>query len=186
MIKVTTISGQPEPITMKRSELHTLPEYFDRYMLLCDDVTHLEALQTSLHELENFPVTKWEVLGTKTYAPGKWTIADIVQHLTDTERVFAYRALCFARGQREVKPFDEDGFAQMANAGSRNLSELINEAIEVRKATLSLYKSFSSEMLDRTGISFKGEYSVRHIGFIFPGHQRWHFRVMEERYLPLL
>ena len=86
---------------MKRSEI-TLPEYFDRYINKCDDVTILEALQQSLQELENAPIEKWKQLGDKVYAPGKWTIREILQHLIDTERVFSYRATAFSRGDENV------------------------------------------------------------------------------------
>jgi hypothetical protein len=152
---------------------------------MADDVTLMEALETSLTELEDAPVNEWKAIGNYVYAPGKWTIKDIIQHLIDTERVFSYRALSFARGEKEVKPFDEDNYGKMANANSRTIEDLLEEAIGLRKATILLYKSFSPEMLNRVGIGFKGEYSVHAIGFIFAGHQRWHFKVIEERYLAL-
>lgn len=170
---------------MTRSQL-ILPEYFDRYINKTDDVTVMESLQISLKELENAPLDKWKNLGDQVYAPGKWTIKDIIQHLTDTERVFSYRAMSFARGEKEVRSFDEDAYASAANANSRTLEDLIEEAIAVRKATIHLYKSFSAETLEKTGIGFKGEYTVHAIGFIFGGHQRWHIDVINERYMPLL
>ncbi len=171
---------------MTRTQLPHLPEYFDRYINRADDVTVLEALQISLQELENAPIEKWEALGNKVYAPNKWTVKDILQHLTDTERVFAYRALSFARGEKQVMPFDEDLYGANANAQERSLTSLLEEAIVVRKATILLYKSFSAEVLEKVGIGFNGEYSVHAIGFIFCGHQRWHVKVIEERYFPLL
>ncbi|MBL7703576.1 MAG: DinB family protein [Ferruginibacter sp.] len=170
---------------MTRSQLNPMPEYFDRYINMADDVTLMEALETSLTELKNAPVDEWKAIGDYVYAPGKWTIKDILQHLTDTERVFSYRALSFARGEKEVRPFDEDNYGKMANANSRTIEDLLEEAIAVRKATILLYKSFSPAMLNSMGIGFKGEYSVHAIGFIFAGHQRWHFKVIEERYLHL-
>lgn len=170
---------------MKRSEL-TLPVYFDRYMNKTDDVTVMEALQISLNELESAPKEKWKMLGDAVYAPNKWTIKDILQHLIDTERVFCYRALSFARGEAEVKPYDENNFAQMANAHHRTIEHLLEEAIALRKATILLFNSFSNEMLAKIGMGFKGEYSVHSIGFILGGHQRWHFEIIEERYIPLL
>ncbi len=170
---------------MKRNEI-TLPEYFDRYILKCDDVTLLESLEISLNELKNAPVDKWKALGDKVYAPGKWTVKDILQHIIDTERVFCYRALSFARGEKKVMSYDEDDFAKSAQAINRTLEDLLEEAILLRQTTILLYKSFTDEMLSRTGMGFKGEYSVAAIGFIFGGHQRWHFGVIEERYFPML
>jgi DinB superfamily len=172
--------------TMTRSQLYPLPEYFDRYITLNDDVTLAEALQTSLQELENAPIEKWQQLGHAVYAPGKWTVKDMLQHLTDTERVFVYRATAFARGQKEVLPFDEELFAKNANASARTLEHIIEEAIAVRKATIYLYQSFTADMINAIGNGVKGEYSVHAIGYIIAGHQRWHVKILEERYYPLL
>lgn len=171
---------------MKLSALEKLPAYFDRYILMNDDVTVLESLQQSKHELQHAPVTVWQQLGDKIYAPGKWTVNDVLQHLIDTERVFAYRALSFARGEQTVASFDENGYARSAFANRRTIEALWLEAILVRETTIALYKSFDESMLNRSGMGFKGEYSVHDIGYIIGGHQRWHFRILEERYYPLL
>lgn len=167
---------------MKRSEI-TLPAYFDRYINLTDDVSVMESLQISLSELQHAPIDTWRAIGDKVYAPGKWTIKDILQHLIDTERVFCYRALSFARGEAEVKSYDEDAYASMAGAIDRSLEDLLEEAIAQRKSTIHLYSSFTPDMLARIGMGFKGPYSVHAIGYIFGGHQRWHFKMIEERYM---
>ncbi len=171
---------------MKKSQINPMPEYFDRYINMAEDVDLSTSLKISLQELENAPVEKWKTLGNKTYAHNKWTVKDILQHLIDTERVFSYRALSFARGEKAVSPFDEENYGKMANANRRTVEDLLEESILVRKSTIQLYESFTNEMLNRIGISFKGEYSVLAIGFIFPGHQRWHFKVLAEKYYPLL
>lgn len=171
---------------MKRSELYPMPEYFDRYILLADDIEMLEALQISLYELENIPLDLWQSLGNQVYAPGKWTIKDLMQHMIDTERIFSYRAVSFARGDEQVPLYDEDEFAKNAHANERTLDALIAEAIALRKSTIHLFQSFTDDMLAKLGNGFKGEYSVHAIGFILAGHQRWHFKVIEEKYLPLL
>jgi hypothetical protein len=171
---------------MTRSQINPMPEYFDRYIKMADDVDLSTALKISLQELENAPIEKWKALGQKTYAPDKWTVKDILQHLIDTERVFNYRALSFTRGENSVTPYDEENYGKMANANRRTIEDLIEESILVRKSTIKLYESFTNEMLNRVGMGFKGEYSVLAIGFIFPGHQRWHFKILEEKYYPLL
>ncbi|MBL7977681.1 MAG: DinB family protein [Bacteroidetes Order II. Incertae sedis bacterium] len=171
---------------MTRSQLNPMPAYFDRYINMTDEVTVEQALQTSLDELQQAPLEAWQTVGKAVYAPGKWTIPDILQHLIDTERVFCYRALSFARGEKEVQSYDEDGYGKMAKATQRSLEDLLEEALAVRKATLLLFQSFDSEMRERIGEGFKGPYSVHSIGFILAGHQRWHFRTIEERYLPLV
>lgn len=171
---------------MKRSQLLSMPEYFDRYINMNDDVELKDALQISESELIHAPIEKWKALGNKVYAPGKWTVKDLLQHIIDTERVFAYRALAFARGQSKVLPFDEEMFANQAIAIKRNIDDLFNEALNLRKSTIDLFQSFSDEMLMQEGLSFKGTYKVCDIGFIISGHQRWHFKVLEERYYGMM
>ena len=168
---------------MKRTEIYPMPEYFDRYINLADDIELNEALQISCDELNHLPVDLWKNIGDKVYAPGKWTIRDILQHMIDTERIFAYRALCFARGEANRMPsFDENEYAQNTSANQRSLEELIAELKLVRETSMMLYNSFTDEMLLRAGVSFRGSYSVLAIGFIMVGHQRWHLNIIQERY----
>lgn len=172
---------------MKRSDINPMPEYFDRYINLADDVELMDALETSIKELHNLPIEQWKAIGDKVYAAGKWTIKDIVQHMIDTERILAYRALCFARGEAAQLPsYDEDSYAHNANANNRTLEDLIAEWVLVRTSFVALFKSFTPSMLLQTGLGFKGRYSVLAIGFIMAGHQRWHSKIIEERYLPLV
>jgi DinB family protein len=172
---------------MKRSELNPMPEYFDRYINKCDDVELPEAIQTSIEELDRLPVDKWKALGNKVYAPGKWTVKDILQHLIDTERIFSYRALAFARNETQaMPPFSEDDYAVSADANNRTIEELISELRTTHLSVKSLYESFTPAMLNKMGKGFKGEYSVVSIGFVLAGHQRWHFDVLKEKYYPLL
>lgn len=172
---------------MKLSEIEPKPEYFDRYMNKCDDVEVLQAIQTSIDELSDNEIKVWRTIGDKVYAPGKWTIKDILQHLIDTERIFSYRALVFARGDSQLPPsFSEDEYASAANGTNRTIDDLVNELKHLHQATLALYRSFTPEILNRLGKSFVGKYSVRDIGFILAGHQRWHLGVIHNQYKPLL
>jgi len=168
-----------------RTQLPSLPEYFDRYITQVDDVDVMEALDTSLKELARVPIEQWKFIGDGVYAPGKWTIKDILQHVIDTERVFSYRALSFARGEGKALPFNEELYGKNALATRRSLHDLIEEAILVRKSSILLFQNFDDSMLNQIGVGVKGEYSVHDIGFIIAGHQRWHFNVINERYLPL-
>lgn len=172
---------------MKRSELTPIPEYFDRYINKCDDVELLEAMRIAINELDAFPIEKWKALGDKVYAPGKWTVKDILQHLIDTERIFCYRALAFARNEMQTMPmFSEDEYAVSAEAVNRNIEDLVNELRTTHVAAMSLFKSFTPAMLNKVGKGFRGMYSIASIGFILPGHQRWHLAVLEEKYYHLL
>ena len=173
---------------MKRSEINPLPNYFDRYILQYDEnTTILEAIQMSIDELDNLPLEQWKALGSQVYAPNKWTLKDILQHIIDVERIFSYRAMSFARGEAQRLPsFDENTYALNTDANNRSFEDLIEELKIVHASTKVLFQSFTPEMLLKTGISFKGEYSVAAIGFTLAGHQKWHFKIIEERYIPLL
>jgi DinB superfamily len=173
---------------MKRSEINPLPEYFGRYIIQYGENTSiLEAIQLSIDELDAIPLDKWKALGSKVYAPNKWTLKDILQHLIDTERIFGYRAVAFARGDtQQLPPFSEDDYAANTVANTRSFEDLIAELKMVHYSTRALFKSFTPEMLNRKGMGFKGEYSVAAIGFTLPGHQRWHFKIIEDKYLSLL
>lgn len=172
---------------MKRSELNPMPNYFDRYINLAEDVELFDALQISLQELENAPIDKWKALGDKVYAPDKWTIKDLLQHLIDTERIFGYRMLAFARKEpQKMLGYDEELYARNANANHRTIEDLLAELKIGRLSFIQLYKSFTDEMLHTIGKGYSSEYSVISMGFMIAGHQRWHFKVLEEKYYPLL
>ncbi|MBB4807278.1 hypothetical protein HNP38_002582 [Chryseobacterium defluvii] len=173
---------------MKKSDIKKMPSYFDRYIDLAEDVPLSESLQISLQELEDAPIEKWRALGEKVYAEGKWTIKDILQHYIDTERVFAYRITAIARGDKQkMLPYDEEAFARNTTANSRTVEDLLEELILVRKGTIAMYKSFDEKMLHQSGNGFNGmQYCPLALGFMLAGHQRWHFRVIQEKYYPLL
>jgi uncharacterized damage-inducible protein DinB len=144
----------------------------------------VEELEISVHRLVKFvreiPMDKFDY----RYAEGKWTIKDILLHLIDSERIFAYRALRFARNDKtELPGFDENSYVDEANANQRSIQDLLTELLVVRQASLTLFKSFSEEQLLCKGIASNNPMSVRALGFIIIGHQNHHQKVFEERYL---
>lgn len=173
--------------TMKPSQLQTseYPTYFGNYISqVSDEYTLIEELEISVHRMikfvQNIPLDKFDY----RYAEGKWTIKDILQHIIDAERIFAYRALCFARNDKTDLPgFDENNYVDEAQANSRSIQELLTELAVVRQASLSLFKSFSIDELARQGFANENPMSVRAIGFVIIGHQNHHQRIFEERYL---
>jgi len=173
---------------MKQSDIKKMPDYFDRYIFLTDDVTYMDALNISLHELEKAPLDKWITLGEKVYAPGKWTIKDILQHCIDTERVFTYRITAIARGDKQnMLSFDEEDYAKNANAHHRSVEGLLEELILIRKATIAMFASFTPLMLHQLGNAYNGnQYCPLSLAFTLAGHQRWHFTILKEKYYPLL
>lgn len=164
-----------------------MPEYFDRYINLNGDVELSEAFDASLAQLENLDVEKLERLGGKVYAPGKWTVKTIFQHLTDFERILGYRALLFARKDKNARQgVDENLLAETARADRRTIEEIIAELVCARRASKSLFAGFDDEMLRCTGTNWKYEISVLAMGFAIAGHQIHHLKIIEDRYFPLL
>jgi uncharacterized damage-inducible protein DinB len=172
---------------MKSTELKPdeFPAYFANYLnQVSDEYTLVEELEISVHRLikfvQNIPLDKFDY----RYAEGKWTIKDILQHLIDAERIFAYRALRFARNDKtELKGFEENDYVDEANANKRSIQELLTELAVVRQASLSLFKTFSEEEFLRKGIASNNQISVRALGFAIIGHQNHHQKIFEERYL---
>jgi hypothetical protein len=118
------------------------------------------------------------------YAPGKWSIKEVVGHLSDSERVFSYRALRIARNDRTPLPaFDENAWMPYGNFDARSLADLLDELKHVRRSTLALYGSLTPEMVARQGTASQKEVTVRALIYITAGHERHHRRMLEERYL---
>jgi uncharacterized damage-inducible protein DinB len=172
---------------MKPSDLNAdeYASYYGTYInQVSEEYTLTEELEISVHRLikfvQNIPMDKFDY----RYAEGKWTIKDILQHLIDAERIFAYRALRFARNDKTaLASFEENDYVDEANANKRSIQELLTELAVVRQATLSLFKSLSNEELMRKGIASNNPISVRALGFVIIGHQNHHQRVFKERYL---
>ncbi|GAA4430039.1 DinB family protein [Pontibacter saemangeumensis] len=118
------------------------------------------------------------------YAKGKWSIKEVMVHLMDTERIFAYRALRFARGDKtELPGFEQDLYINPSQADARPVNDVLAEYIAVRNATIALFKSFSEEALMQTGIGSGIKMSVRALGFAILGHEVHHLKIIRERYL---
>lgn len=172
---------------MRLSDINPLPNYFSRYMELAGNIHHMEALQYLTADIDVAPVKQWELLGDHVYLPGKWTIKTIIQHIIDTERVFIYRALAYARGEKEkVLGFDENEYANQAPVADRTIQDLLHELNHTHESARLLFASLPDELLQNTCQGFAGEYIVGAVPFILLGHQRWHFSIIEERYLPIL
>ena len=120
-----------------------------------------------------------------TYAPGKWTLKEVVGHLADDERIFAYRALCIARADgRPLPGFDENVYVQAAGFEQRTLEDLLGEYRSVRKASIALFRGLTPEAWLRKGIVNGYEASARGLAFHIAGHELRHLRSLGEKYLP--
>ncbi|MDN3723441.1 DinB family protein [Aequorivita sp. SDUM287046] len=158
--------------------------YYKHYLELVENDSLMEALHSGLEStstyFRNLPEEKW----CFQYAADKWTPKDILQHIADTERVFSYRALYFARSTDAVlKGFDENVFAQTARANQRTVDDLLENYRNVRLSTLSLFKNFDELQLIQTGNANGSNMSVRAAGFIICGHEIHHRNIITQRYL---
>ena len=172
---------------MKRSDIKLMPEYFSKYIILVDDIELDDAFQNNINTLTGLDVDKLVLLGDKTYAPGKWTVKDIFQHMIDTERVMGYRTLRFARMDGVVpQGYDQELFVANADASHRALGPIVEEFKLLHQATGMMFRSFSDQILQATGINWNKEMSVLSMGFLITGHVIHHMKVINEKYLPLL
>ncbi|MFZ0598507.1 MAG: DinB family protein [Flavobacterium sp.] len=157
---------------------------FANYVSEAGEVNLIEELEISLHDfirfVQNIPLDKFDY----RYAEGKWTIKEIIQHLIDCERIFAYRALRFSRNDKTALPgFEENDYVDNTEADKRGIQDLLTELSAVRHSTLLFYKSLSDEQLKRTGTASTHQISAGALGFVIIGHQKHHQKVFEERYL---
>lgn len=158
--------------------------YYKKYIDLVDTEDINDALEYGTSQMikltNNIPPTKYDF----AYAPGKWTVKEGLIHLIDTERIFAYRALRFARGDKQELPgFDQDEYVPKSKGHQRSFSAIMKEYKSVRQASISLYKSFDEEMLSQAGTASGNPFSVRALGYIIAGHEIHHRNLLKERYL---
>lgn len=158
--------------------------YFARYIGLVPDGDLLQMMERQLSEtlnlLRGLPPAKAEF----RYAPDKWSIKQVIGHVSDTERVFCYRALCFSRADDTPLPaFDENEYVRRANFGDRTLADLAAEFEAVRHSTLHLFRSLDDAALLRRGVANNNGFTVRAIAYIIAGHERHHVKILRERYL---
>lgn len=169
-------------ITAPPSE--TFATYYEKYITRLDGKDPLHTLESLILDLK---VLLSEVPDEKEdfrYAQGKWSVKEVVGHMMDTERIMACRALCIARGEKQSLPgFDENEYVNVANFGKRSLYDLSHEFGFVREATISLFKNFSKEELDRKGVANDNPVTPRALLYIIAGHHLHHQTILQERYL---
>lgn len=159
------------------------PEFYRGYLARVPDgdvLAHLEqqgrATVERLRDLD-------EGAAGSAYAPGKWTVKDVLGHLIDVERVFSYRALCCARGEPTPQPgFDQDAYVASGGFGGRRLSALLSEYERVRAATLALYAGLAPEAWERRGVANGVPLTPRLLAWVTAGHELHHLAVLRERY----
>ena len=165
-------------------DFNTLPKFYTHYVNQVKDLDMLDGLEQSGKQMISIINNISEEMGEYRYEKGKWSIKELICHVMDAERIFAYRALRFARkDSTELPGFEENDYAPQANAHARTLKQLVVEVENLRRSTLDLFASFTPEMLQRKGSANKNVVSVVNIGYIISGHESHHRNVLNERYL---
>ena len=172
---------------MKKEQLPFLPKYFDRYIHRVTENDLMLAFADSEQVFVNLPVDQISQIADLAYAPGKWTIKELFQHLIDCERIFAYRSLCISRGEKQsLLSFEEDDYAKNSDCSRREFADILTEFASVRESTFLLYNSFTEKMLLSEGLSGGNPITVAAIGFSIIGHRTHHLEILKERYLPMI
>lgn len=162
-------------------------KYVQRYLDLIPSENWLEELKISGEKTVEIYSKLSEEQSLFAYAKGKWTLKELLLHLSDTERVFQYRMLAFARGdQNELPGFDEELYANQSFANQRTLASLLEEYQLVRKSSQILLQTFNPSVLKNIGTANGNQISVETIGKLIVGHNVHHLNIIEERYLPKL
>jgi len=152
--------------------------------LLPDDGNLLEHMQNNFLMIRDFILALPAEKLLYRYAKSKWTIKEMLVHMVDDERIYAYRALCFARNEKISLPgFDEKHYAYYSNANERDIQNIFEEYEAVRKSTIALFNGISPDVFTRTGISDSRHASVRAMAYHIAGHELHHFNIIKERYL---
>jgi hypothetical protein len=164
-----------------------MPQYFDRYINLVDDIELDQAFLKSLQQLNSLDINILTQLKDKRYLPDKWTVNDILQHIIDIERILCAGVLRFARNESTyVISFNEEELAKNAKPGNKNITDLIDDLIIVRNSTISLYRSFDFTDYLKVGINWKHHINVLAMGFNIIGHQIHHINFIKDKYYPLI
>lgn len=171
---------------MSKPDLNNVPEYFHKYIALIKEDDLPEALKNQtksfIQLLNRIPKKKRDY----RYAEGKWSIKEMVQHVIDTERVFAYRALCISRQDKTPLPsMDENEYAKNVNVNERKWKDMVHEFTAMRLSTIFLFESFNNEQLTSVGQVVDNSISVEGLGFIIAGHAQHHTLQIQKHIIKL-
>ncbi len=173
----------PPAFTIARPQPDEYAQYYARYISLVEGEDILSTLDQQRRQTMMLLSGRDEQDGDFRYAPEKWSAKEVLGHICDTERVFAYRALRISRADTTpLEGFEQDDYVRNGPFANRPLADLVEDFIAVRRATLSLLRNLDEAAWMRRGIANKNEVSVRGIAYIIAGHELHHRRILEEKY----
>lgn len=168
---------------MERPSPSEYAPFYHGYVTLVSDGPLERNLRQQLSDTDSLLGGLSDAAAAHRYAPGKWSIKEVLGHIIDAERIFAYRLLAIARGEtRSLPGFDENAYAAVSNAHLRRIEDLVREYRAVRLSSIELVQSLREEDLVRQGISNENPITARAIAFIIAGHERHHVQILRERY----
>ncbi len=173
----------PATLTIAPPEPGEYAPYYGRYISLVPGSDILTTLEAQTRHTMTLLCGRDEAEGDFRYAPGKWSAKELLGHVCDGERIFAYRALRIARGdQTPIEGYEQDDYVRNGPFATLPLPELIEDYIAVRRATLTLLRNLDEPAWTRRGIANKNEVTVRALAYIIAGHELHHRQILEEKY----
>jgi uncharacterized damage-inducible protein DinB len=178
-----TAFATPPALTIARPQPGEYAPYYDHYISLVQGEDVLSALDQQRRQTMLLLSGRDEEDGNFRYAPGKWSAKEVLGHVCDSERIFAYRALRFSRGDSTpLAGFEQDDYVSNGPFAKRSVSDLVEEFIAVRRATLSLLRNLDEAAWMRRGVANKNEVTVRALAYIIAGHELHHRQILETKY----
>jgi hypothetical protein len=161
--------------------------YAEQYVVLVTGDDILDALITQLKQTATLFSGRSERDGNFRYAAEKWSVKEVLGHVADTERIFAYRAMRIARGdQTPLAGFEQDDYVRAARFGDRKLADIVEEYEDVRQASLALFRSLDKEAWMRRGVASNNSVTVLALAYLIAGHELHHRKILDERYFPAI
>ncbi|MCA1594274.1 MAG: DinB family protein [Acidobacteria bacterium] len=172
----------PAPAT--KPEANEYAHHYEKYVSLVPDGDVVETLARQLEDTLALLGGVTEDRAGFRYEAGKWSVREVVGHIIDAERIFAYRALAIARGERQPLPgMDQDEYMAGAHFDARTLADLLDEFAHVRRANVLMFRALDAEAWARRGTASDNEVTVRALAHIIAGHEAHHVGILRERYL---
>ncbi|HLJ24665.1 MAG TPA: DinB family protein [Candidatus Acidoferrales bacterium] len=161
--------------------------YAEQYVVLVNSTDIVDTLKTQLKQTATLFSGRGERDGNFRYAPDKWTVKEVFGHVADTERIFAYRALRIARGDKTpLEGFEQEDFVRAARFNERSFSSILDEYADVRRASVALFSSLDDEAWQRRGIASKNPVTVLALAYLIAGHELHHRKILNEVYFPAI
>ncbi len=167
-----------------RPDRNEYADAYETYVSLVKGENVVSTFQESKIESQKIFADISEEKSFFRYSDGKWSIKELVGHLIDTERIFSFRALCFARNDKNaIAGMEQDEYIQNADFDSVDFADLVEEFAAVRTATILMFQHFNADAWLRTGIASDNQVSVRALAYMIAGHEIHHMQILKERYL---